>query len=75
MSNSIIDDLRAATAFLELISRNRDLLAGVPEEERTRLLRAAGEVFQPDEFARRQMLKAIKRNQRASSLKPWSTWI
>jgi NAD(P)-dependent dehydrogenase (short-subunit alcohol dehydrogenase family) len=56
---------RAAAELLEAIATDRALLAGLSWEERTRLLRAAGEVSRPDAVARRQLKKATKRERRA----------
>ncbi len=50
--------LKTATGFLEAIANNRALLAGVSEEERTRLLQAAGQVSRPDAIDRRRLRKA-----------------
>ena len=40
--------LKAAVELLERVARDRALLATLPEEDRTRLVQAAGEVFCPD---------------------------
>ncbi|MEO7041904.1 MAG: SDR family oxidoreductase [Gemmatimonadaceae bacterium] len=64
--NSLAERLRAATDLLESIARDRALLAGVPEEERTRLLQAAGRVSRPDAVDRRRLVQATKRNRKAS---------
>ena len=66
MSNSFSDRLRAAAELLESISKNRDLLAEVSAEDRKRLLLAAGEVFEPDGAARRLLVKAMRRHQKAA---------
>jgi hypothetical protein len=50
--------LRAAAELLEAVAANRALLAGLPEEERTRLLQAAGQVSRPDAVDRRRLVKA-----------------
>jgi NAD(P)-dependent dehydrogenase (short-subunit alcohol dehydrogenase family) len=55
----------AAAELLEAIARNRELLAHVPEAERTRLLQAAGKISRPDAVARRQLVKATKRHRKA----------
>ena len=51
---SIEDELKAATELLEAVVRDRSLLANLTVEERTRLLAAAGDVFNPDLVQRRQ---------------------
>ena len=58
--------MQAAAELLESIAGNRELLAGVSEAERTRLLQAAGRISRPDALARRQLVKATKRQRKAS---------
>src|SRR6185295_3188238 len=58
---TLVERLRAAADTLEFISSNRHLLAGVPPEDRERLLRLAGEVYMPDPAVRRRWLKTTKR--------------
>jgi NAD(P)-dependent dehydrogenase (short-subunit alcohol dehydrogenase family) len=58
--------MQAAAELLESIASNRELLAGVSEAERTRLLSAAGQISRPDAVARRQLVKATKRQRKAS---------
>lgn len=53
--------VRDAIALLEAIASDRDQLLDVPETQRNRLLRAAGEVSRPDAITRRQLVKATKR--------------
>src|SRR5204863_344704 len=60
----LVERLRAAADTLEFISNNRQLLAGVPPEDRERLLRLAGEVYMPDPAVRRHLLKTTKRGRR-----------
>src|SRR5262245_52163245 len=62
MSNTFKERLLTATEFLESVAKDRGLLAGASEEEQRRLLRAAGEVFQPDGIARRRLVRANRRN-------------
>ena len=57
--------LRAAVAVLERIVADRTLLAGVPAEDRTRLLQAAGHVYAPDAASRRQLVRASARQRKA----------
>ncbi|MEI9963294.1 MAG: hypothetical protein WDM76_19915 [Limisphaerales bacterium] len=57
--------MKAAAELLESIARNRELLAGVSEAERTRLLQAAGQISRPDARMRRQLVKATKRQRKA----------
>ena len=71
---ALAERLRAATELLEAIHTDHGLLAGLPEEDRLRLLKAAGQVARPDVHGRRQYVKAALRprkeekNQRAESL-------
>src|SRR4051812_33729642 len=57
--------LRDAAALLEAIVEDRALLASVPEADRHRLLQAAGRVSRPDAIARRNLVKASKRERKA----------
>ena len=57
--------IRAATDLLESLATDRARLLDVPEPERTRLLKAAGEVSRPDAILRRQMVKATKRQKKS----------
>jgi NAD(P)-dependent dehydrogenase (short-subunit alcohol dehydrogenase family) len=56
--------LRAATEALEAVVRDRTLLRLLPEAERTRLLAAAGAVFNPDVAGRRRAVKELKRREK-----------
>ncbi|MEI9864062.1 MAG: hypothetical protein WDN00_05815 [Limisphaerales bacterium] len=58
--------IQAAAELLESIASNRELLAGVSEAERTRLLQAAGQISRPDARMRRQLVKASKRDRKAA---------
>ena len=57
----IPERLKAATETLEAIARDRTLLQELTVEERTRLLSAAGDVFDPDVVARRRAAKQTRR--------------
>jgi NAD(P)-dependent dehydrogenase (short-subunit alcohol dehydrogenase family) len=61
---SIAERLRAAAELLESIVDDRAILAGVPEEDRTRLLQAAGRVSRPDAVDRRRLVQATKRDRK-----------
>ena len=65
MSNTFEERLRQAAELLEAIAKNREILASVSEEDQRRLLRAAGEVFEPDDAARRRLIKAMRRHHKA----------
>src|SRR3954447_17773567 len=60
--------LRAAADLLESVVADRGLLASVPEEDRHRLLNAAGAVYVPDTTARRRMMKATIRRRKAEKV-------
>jgi NAD(P)-dependent dehydrogenase (short-subunit alcohol dehydrogenase family) len=60
--------LRAAVELLESIVEDRATLAGVPDEERKRLLQAAGKVSRPDAVDRRRLLKASNRKRKAEKV-------
>ena len=48
ITDEVAEQLKAATELLEAVVRDRSLLAALSVEERTRLLSAAGDVFNPD---------------------------
>jgi len=60
--------LKAAAEILEKAAANRALLAGLPEKERMRLLKAAGEIYCPDVNARRRLVKAKVRQRKAEKI-------
>jgi NAD(P)-dependent dehydrogenase (short-subunit alcohol dehydrogenase family) len=64
--NGAADRLREATAALEAIVGDRSLLRTLSVEERTRLLSAAGSVFNPDVVQRRRGVKEVKKRHRAA---------
>jgi len=65
-SATAAERLKAATDILEEIVADRALLGALTVEERTRLLRAAGDVYEPDLAARRRWGKAVRRNEKAA---------
>jgi NAD(P)-dependent dehydrogenase (short-subunit alcohol dehydrogenase family) len=64
-SHTLSDKVIAAVELLESVADNRALLAELTEEERTRLLHAAGKVSRPDAVDRRRLLKVTKRQRKA----------
>jgi NAD(P)-dependent dehydrogenase (short-subunit alcohol dehydrogenase family) len=58
--------LKAALSILEEIVADRSLLGALTVEERTQLLRAAGDVYEPDLVQRRRWGKAVRRNEKAA---------
>ncbi len=65
---SSADRLRAAMDILEDVVADRALLGLLTAEERMRLIRAAGHVFNPDNRARRRMVKANIRSHKAAKV-------
>jgi len=61
--------LREATDALESVVRDRSLMRGLSAAERTRLIAAAGDVFNPDVVARRAWSKALRRQEKAAQLR------
>ncbi len=61
--------LRAATELLEEIASNRGLLGSLSVEDRTRLLTAAADVFDPDPVQRRRYTKAKRKEERDASIR------
>jgi len=61
--------LREAIELLESIAADRSVLAGVPDEERKRLLQAVANVYSPDRVERRRMAKIVDRQRKAARVK------
>jgi NAD(P)-dependent dehydrogenase (short-subunit alcohol dehydrogenase family) len=64
----LAERLQAAIETLEAIARDRTLLQELSVEERTRLLSAAGDVFDPDVVARRRAAKELRRRKKNAKL-------
>ena len=60
--------LRAAAEALEAVAADRGLLETLSNDERARLLTAAGDVFEPDVVRRRQSSKAFRRREKAARI-------
>jgi NAD(P)-dependent dehydrogenase (short-subunit alcohol dehydrogenase family) len=60
--------LRAAAETLEAVAADRGLLEALSNDERARLLTAAGDVFEPDVVRRRQSSKAFRRREKAARI-------
>ena len=60
--------LRAATELLESVVRDRGLLGSLSIEERTRLVAAAANVFNPDAVQRRRFTKEQRKQVRAARI-------
>jgi NAD(P)-dependent dehydrogenase (short-subunit alcohol dehydrogenase family) len=65
---AMLDRLREITELLESIATDRNVLAGLPEEERARLLRAVELVNNPDSRTLRRLKKATKRQKRMARI-------
>jgi NAD(P)-dependent dehydrogenase (short-subunit alcohol dehydrogenase family) len=61
--------LKLATDVLEAVSRDPQLLAALSVEERTRLLAAAGEVYNPDPVQRRRAAKVANRERKRATIR------
>src|SRR6187551_2884477 len=61
--------LRETIELLESIAADRSVLAGVPEEERKRLLQAVANVYSPDRVERRRMAKIVDLQRKATRVK------
>jgi NAD(P)-dependent dehydrogenase (short-subunit alcohol dehydrogenase family) len=66
--DSLAAQLKSATKILEVAAGDRAMLAQLSEEERTRLLTAARELFSPDVQERRRLVKAKARLRKADKL-------
>ena len=64
--NGVAERLKAAADVLEEIVADRSLLKGLPLEERTRLLAAAGDVHKPDVVQRRRFNQVVRREKKAA---------
>jgi hypothetical protein len=62
----LLERLRDALDLLESIAADRSVLAGVPDEERTRLLQAVARVHHPDRVERRRMAKTAANRRKAA---------
>jgi NAD(P)-dependent dehydrogenase (short-subunit alcohol dehydrogenase family) len=64
-----VQRLRDTIELLESIAADRSVLAGVPDDERKRLLQAVANVYSPDRVERRRMAKVVDRQRKASRVK------
>ena len=62
---SLSAQLKAAAELLEQAAANRALLAAMSVEDRTRLLKAAGDIYCPDVTQRRRLVKASVKQRKA----------
>ena len=66
--DAVVERLRALTNELESLASDRGLISALSPAERTRLLNAAGDLYEPDVARRRQSGKAARRRAKASKL-------
>jgi NAD(P)-dependent dehydrogenase (short-subunit alcohol dehydrogenase family) len=66
---TLLERLRATTELLTSIAAHRSVLAGVPVEDRRRLLEAVALVYSPDRSERRRMAKIAARDRKAARVK------
>jgi NAD(P)-dependent dehydrogenase (short-subunit alcohol dehydrogenase family) len=66
---TLLERLREATELLDSIAADRTVLAGIPDEERARLLQAVALVYHPDRAERRRMAKATATRRKAARVK------
>jgi len=62
------DQIRNAIELLESLVQDRAQLAGIPRDERVRLLEAAGRVSRPDASMRRHVAKAARRARKQAAV-------
>lgn len=68
-SDNVPEQLRDAIQILEKAAANRTLMAGLSPDEYARLIRAAGEVFQPDPKEKRRLIKARIRRHKLEKIR------
>ena len=62
----LVARLRETIDLLESIAADKTVLAGVPDEDRKRLLQAVANVYSPDRIERRRMSKVVARERKAA---------
>jgi NAD(P)-dependent dehydrogenase (short-subunit alcohol dehydrogenase family) len=62
--DELVQRLRGVTEALEALAADRSLLHRLPDDDRVRLLNAAGDVYAPDVEARRRQAKARRRQEK-----------
>jgi len=66
---SLLDRLRSTTELLTSIAADGRVLAGVPVEDRRRLLEAVARVYNPDRVERRRMARITARERKAARVR------
>ena len=67
-NSDALAQLKAAAEILEKASANRALLGALTEAERTRLLKAAGDIYCPNVAERRRLVKAKVKQRKAEKI-------
>jgi NAD(P)-dependent dehydrogenase (short-subunit alcohol dehydrogenase family) len=67
-AHALLEQLRSATVVMERVAGNRALLAELSNEDRMRLMKAAGEVYSPNVDQRRRLVKAKVRWRKADKI-------
>jgi hypothetical protein len=65
----LLAQLHETIELLESIAADHTILAGVPDEERKRLLQAVANVYSPDRVERRRMSKVVARERKAARVR------
>src|SRR3989441_12302185 len=68
-SPALRERLRETIELLESIAADRSVLAGVPDDDRRRLLQAVASVYHPDRVERRRMANALAKQRKAARVK------
>jgi NAD(P)-dependent dehydrogenase (short-subunit alcohol dehydrogenase family) len=66
---AVLARLRETIELLESIAADRSVLAGVPDDERKRLLQAVAHVYSPDRAERRRQSKIVARERKAARVR------
>jgi NAD(P)-dependent dehydrogenase (short-subunit alcohol dehydrogenase family) len=66
---ALVERLKQAAQLLEMVAENRALLDRLSVEDRTRLLKAAGDIYCPDVRERRRLVKARSRQRQQEKVK------
>jgi NAD(P)-dependent dehydrogenase (short-subunit alcohol dehydrogenase family)/uncharacterized Zn finger protein (UPF0148 family) len=65
---TLAQKLKDAAELLESVACNRELLAEISEQERMRLLKAAGDIYCPNVAQRRRLVKASAKQRKAEKI-------
>ena len=68
-ATSLLERLRDTIELLESLAADRSVLEHVPDEDRTRLLRAVANLYDPDRIERRRLRKITARDRKAARVR------